>query len=240
VRVTVWNEHIHERRDEAVRAVYPHGIHEEIADALRGHLGDDADVATATLDDEGYGLGSLDETDVLLWWGHLGHDLVPDEAAARVQQRVLGGMGFIALHSAHMCKPFVRLMGTSCHLRWRESDDRELVWTVSPSHPIADGVPPVFSIPKQETYGEYFDIPQPDELVFISSFTGGEVFRSGCCFRRGRGRIFYFSPGHETYPVYRQPEVRRVIANAVLWAYSSEQSPLYTAESIPSPSGWFE
>jgi trehalose utilization protein len=240
VRVTVWNEHIHERRDEAVHALYPRGIHEEIADALRGHLGDDADVATATLDAEGYGLGSLDETDVLVWWGHLGHDLVPDEAAARVQQRVLDGMGFIALHSAHMCKPFVRLMGTSCHLRWRESDDRELVWTVSPSHPIADGVPPVFSIPKHETYGEYFDIPQPDELVFISSFTGGEVFRSGCCFRRGRGRIFYFSPGHETYPVYCQPEVRRVIANAVLWAYSSEQSPLYTAESIPSPSGWFE
>ena len=240
MRVTVWNEHIHEREDEAVRAVYPHGIHHEVADALRKHLGGGAAVATATLDDHGHGLEGLDETDVLLWWGHLGHDLVPDEAAARVQQRVLDGMGFVALHSAHLSKPFVLLMGTSCHLRWREADDRELVWTVSPSHPIATGVPPVFSIPRQEMYGEYFDIPQPDELVFISSFTGGEVFRSGCCFRRGRGRIFYFSPGHETYPVYRQTEVQRVIGNAVLWAHGSEQSPLYQAESVNSPTGWFE
>jgi trehalose utilization protein len=240
VRVTVWNEHIHEREDEAVRAVYPHGIHQEVADALRDNLDGAADVETATLGDDDHGLGGLDETDVLLWWGHLGHELVPDEAAARVQQRVLDGMGFVALHSAHLSKPFVRLMGTSCNLRWREADDRELVWTVSPSHPIAAGVPPVFSIPRQEMYGEYFDIPQPDELVFISSFTGGEVFRSGCCFGRGRGRIFYFSPGHETYPVYRQPEVQRVIANAVLWADGGEQSPLYRGESVNSPTGWFD
>jgi trehalose utilization protein len=240
VRVTVWNEHIHERQDEAVRAVYPRGIHEEVADALRAHLAGEAAVATATLDDDDHGLGSLDETDVLVWWGHLAHDLVPDEAAERVQQRVLEGMGLIALHSAHLSKPFVRLMGTSCHLRWREADDRELVWTVSPSHPIAAGVPPVFSIPKQEMYGEYFDIPRPDELVFISSFTAGEVFRSGCCFLRGRGRIFYFSPGHETYPVYRQAEVRRVIANAVLWTYGSGQAPLFPEGSINSPTGWFE
>ncbi|MGE5272724.1 MAG: ThuA domain-containing protein [Verrucomicrobiota bacterium] len=240
MRVTVWNEHIHEREDDAVRAVYPRGIHEAVADAIRGHLGDAATVATATLDEPGHGLAELDATDVLVWWGHLGHELVPDGKAELVRQRVLGGMGFVVLHSGHLSKPFVRLMGTSCHLRWREADDRELVWTVSPSHPIVDGVPPVFSIPKQETYGEYFDIPQPDELVFISSFTGGEVFRSGCCFRRGRGRIFYFSPGHETYPVYRQAEVQRVIANAVLWASGSEQPPLYPEGSINSPTGWFE
>ncbi len=240
MRVTVWNEHIHEREDEAVRALYPHGIHEAVADGVREHLGGNAAVATATLDDHGHGLESLDETDVLVWWGHLGHDLVPDEAATRVQQRVLDGMGFVALHSAHLSKPFVRLMGTSCNLRWREADDRELVWTVSPSHPIAIGVPPVFPIPRQEMYGEYFDIPPPDELVFISSFTGGEVFRSGCCFRRGQGRIFYFGPGHETYPVYHQPEVQRVIANAVLWAHSGDRSPLYRGESVNSPTGWFE
>ena len=148
-------------------------------------------------------------------------------------------MGLVVLHSAHLSKPFVRLMGTSCHLRWREADDREVVWTVAPSHPIARGVPPVFVIPQQEMYGEYFDIPAPDELVFLSSFSGGEVFRGGCCFRRGRGRIFYFSPGHETYPVYRQPEVRRVIANGVLWA-DGEEAPLYPDSSIQSPTGWFE
>jgi trehalose utilization protein len=239
VRVTVWNEHIHEQRDAAVRAVYPEGIHREVAAAIREHVAG-AEVVTATLDDPGHGLDGLDGTDVLVWWAHLGHDLVPDEAAARVQQRVLGGMGLVVLHSAHLSKPFVRLMGTSCHLRWREADDRELVWTVSPSHPIAEGVPPVFSIERQEMYGEYFDIPQPDELVFISSFTGGEVFRSGCCFRRGRGRIFYFSPGHETYPVYRQPQIRRVIANGVRWAQGDGQEPMYPERSIQSPTGWFE
>ena len=240
MRVTVWNEYIHERRDDAVRAVYPDGIHTEVASAIRDHLGEGATVVTAVLDDPDQGLGNLDGTDVLVWWGHLGHELVADEAAARVQQRVLDGMGLVVLHSAHLSKSFVRLMGTGCHLRWREADDRELVWTVSPSHPIAEGIPPVFSIPQQEMYGEYFDIPAPDELVFISSFTGGEVFRSGCCFRRGRGRIFYFSPGHETYPVYYQAEVRRVIANAVLWVHGGGQSPLHPDESIESPTGWYE
>jgi trehalose utilization protein len=239
VRVTVWNEHIHERRVDAVRALYPEGIHTVLADAIREHLAD-AIVGTATLDDPGHGLGGLGQTDVLVWWGHAGHDLVPDEAAARVQQRVLDGMGLVVLHSAHLSKPFVRLMGTSCHLRWREADDRELVWNVSPSHPIAEEVPPVFSIPRQEMYGEYFDIPPPEELVFLSSFSGGEVFRSGCCFRRGRGRIFYFSPGHETYPVYHQAEVRRVIANGVRWAHGSEAAPLYPDSSIQSATGWFE
>ncbi len=240
IRVTVWNEHVHEREDEAVRAVYPEGIHEVVAAALGELEGDALAVQTATLQDPGHGLDGLDDIDVLVWWGHAAHDQVPDEAAARVQRRVLDGMGLVVLHSAHLSKPFVRLMGTSCHLRWREADDREVVWTVAPSHQITHGVPPVFVIPQQEMYGEYFDIPAPDELVFLSSFSGGEVFRSGCCFRRGRGRVFYFSPGHETYPVYRQPEVRRVIANGVLWAYGGETAPLYPERSIQSETGWFE
>jgi trehalose utilization protein len=242
LRITVWNEFIHERRDDAVGRVYPQGIHAELASALREQLGQNADVRTATLDDPEHGLGAdlLTTTDVLVWWGHVGHDLVPDEAAARVHERVLDGMGLVALHSAHLSKPFVRLMGTRCNLRWREADDREVVWAVSPAHPIAQGVPAVFVIPEQEMYGEYFEIPRPDELVFISSFTGGEVFRSGCCFRRGKGRVFYFSPGHETYPVYRQAEVRRVIANGVAWAHSEESSELDSSQSIESPTGWFE
>ena len=241
IRVTVWNEHVHEQQDERVRAIYPAGIHAVVAGALRELEPEALAVGTTTLHDPGQGLDGLDETDVLVWWGHAAHAEVADEAAAHVQQRVLDGMGLVVLHSAHLSKPFVRLMGTSCHLRWRESDDREVVWTVDPAHPVTRGVPPVFVIPKQETYSEYFDIPQPDELVFVSSFSGGEVFRSGCCFRRGQGRIFYFSPGHETYPVYRQAEVRRVIANGVLWAYGGgERVPLYPSCSIESPPGWFE
>lgn len=237
-RVTVWNEHVHERADEAVRAVYPEGIHEVVAGALR-ELEPALDVRTATLQDPGHGLEGLDDTDVLVWWGHAAHDQVPDEAAERVQRRVLGGMGLVVLHSGHLSKPFVRLMGTSCHLRWREADDRELVWTVAPGHPVARGVPSPIVIPQQEMYGEHFDIPPPDELVFISSFSGGEVFRSGCCFRRGRGRIFYFSPGHETYPVYHQPEIQQVIANGVLWAAPDSHEPMYPDRSVNSPTDWF-
>jgi trehalose utilization protein len=244
IRVTVWGENRVEQSDPDVRAVYPDGMHETIAGAIRCHIDDRVEVRTATLDEPSHGLdgGVLETTDVLTWWGHLFHDDVADGVAATVQQRVLDGMGLVVLHSGHLSKPFKRLMGTSCNLRWREEDDRELVWTVNPAHPIARGVPPVFAIERQEMYGEFFDIPAPDELVFISSFAGGEVFRSGCVFRRGQGRIFYFSPGHEDYPVYHQPEVRRVIANAVNWAAQPGLTPYPTygkGKSVHSPTGWF-
>jgi trehalose utilization protein len=242
IRVTVWNEHIAERENGDVRRIYPAGIHEEIASAIRELLGDRAEVRTATLEQPQHGLTDdvLERTDVLVWWGHLAHELVDDAVVANVQTRVLAGMGLVVLHSAHLSKPFVRLMGTGCNVRWREGDDRELVWTIHPSHPIVQGVPPVFAIPRQEMYSEFFDIPRPDDLVFISSFSGGEVFRSGCCFYRGQGRIFYFSPGHETRPVYRQPEVRQVIANGVLWAAPSSGPPIVLSSCVRSPVGWFE
>jgi trehalose utilization protein len=240
VRVTVWNENVHERTEAAVRDVYPEGIHSAVAEGLRAHLGD-AQIRTATFHQPDHGLpeSALRETDVLLWWGHLLHDEVDDQIAERVHHRVLEGMGLVVLHSGHLSKPFRRLMGTRCSLRWREADDREVVWTVSPSHPVADNVPIPFVIPRQEMYGEYFDIPTPDELVFISSFSGGEVFRSGCCFNRGKGRIFYFSPGHETYPIYFQPEVRQVIANAVRWVHQPQPSVLDTSDCLESPTGWY-
>jgi trehalose utilization protein len=216
-RVTVWAEYRQERRDAPVAAVYPDGIHAVIADGLR-----DAgfDVRTATLDEPEHGLGNevLATTDVLLWWGHKAHDEVRDEVALRVQARVLAGMGLIVLHSGHFSKPFKRLMGTSCDLKWRVADERERLWLVAPGHPIAAGLPERIEVEPEEMYGEHFDIPPPDELVFVSWFEGGEVFRSGCCFRRGQGRIFYFRPGHETYPTYHQPLVQQVIGNAVGWA----------------------
>jgi trehalose utilization protein len=218
IRVTVWSEHRQDVTDDAVRAVYADGIHEAIAAGLRAY--DDFDVRTATLDDHDHGLGDavLAGTDVLTWWGHVAHDAVPDDAVDRVQARVLDGMGLIVLHSGHFSKIFKRLMGTSCDLKWREDAKRERLWVVDPSHPIADGVGESFVLEEEEMYGEHFDIPPPDELVFVSWFEGGEVFRSGCCFRRGQGRIFYFRPGHETYPTYHQPLVQQVIGNAVGWA----------------------
>jgi trehalose utilization protein len=218
VNITVWNEHVHEREGGDAARVYPEGIHGTLA----GVLAAAGDVRTATLAEPDHGLGTdvLDRTDVLLWWGHTAHEEVAEEVVARVVERVLGGMGLLVLHSGHHSKPFRRLMGTTCDLRWRH-DERETVWTVAPGHPIAAGVPESFVIPEQEMYGEFFDVPPPEQLIFVSSFTGGEVFRSGCCWTRGRGRIFFFSPGHETNPVYHQPEVRRVLVNAARWAAPS-------------------
>jgi trehalose utilization protein len=221
LNVTVWNEAVHESRGEpaSMASFYPDGIHGAIAAGLRESL-PSASVRTATLAEPEHGLTEsvLDETDVLLWWGHIAHEEVSDEVVERVRLRVLAGMGLIVLHSGHFSKVFTRLLGTTGSLGWRNDGERELVWTVNPGHPIAAGVPSPLVIPAQETYAEYFDVPPPDELVFISSWPGGEVFRSGITYTRGRGRVFYFSPGDQEYPVYNQPEVRRVLANAVQWA----------------------
>ena len=217
LRVTVWNEYRHERSDPEVREVYPDGIHEAIA----GHLRSEGfDVRTATLDEPEHGLTEkvLNSTDVLTWWGHQAHGEVDDEVVDRVCRRVIAGMGLIVLHSGHLSKPFTKLMGTTCMLKWREIGERERIWIVEPGHPIAKGLGEYFEIPRAEMYGERFDVPAPDSLVLLSWFQGGEVFRSGCCYHRGSGKVFYFRPGHETYRIFHQPEVLRVIANAVRWA----------------------
>lgn len=220
LRVLVWGENWHERNDPRVVEIYPDGMHETIRAAIQPRLGPAADVRTTTQDQPEHGLTQdvLDATDVLIWWGHATHEDVDDAVVARVHEAVLSGMGLIVLHSGHFSKIFRRLMGTSCSLRWRNEHDRELMWTVDPSHPIAAGVPNPIVIDEHEMYGEFFDIPAPDELIFISSFSGGEVFRSGATFRRGHGKIFYFSPGDQDYPIYHHPDVQRVIANGVEWA----------------------
>lgn len=217
--VTVWNEYRHERSDEEVADIYPDGIHALIAEQLDGRPGI-ARVRTATLDEPEHGLSEevLAATDVLIWWGHMAHEEVRDEVAERVHRRVLGGMGLVLLHSAHTSKVSRRLMGTSCGIKWREVGERARHWIVDPAHPVAEGLGECIELEHAEMYGEHFDIPAPDELVFVGWFEGGEIFRSGCCFHRGRGKIFYFQPGHETYPLYHNPEVMRVIYNACLWA----------------------
>lgn len=224
IRVTVWHEFRHEKTNAKVKAVYPDGMHNAIATGLRAAGG--MTVRTATLDEPEHGLSVevLDNTDVLTWWGHMAHHEVRDDIVERVKQRVWAGMGLVVLHSAHFSKIFKALMGTSCDLKWREADDREIIWFTAPGHPIVQGLSDHIIIPREEMYGEHFDIPEPDETVLLSSFSGGEVFRSGVTYRRGAGKIFYFRPGHETYPAYHQKEVLQIIANAARWAAPTANS----------------
>jgi trehalose utilization protein len=216
-RVTIWNEYRHERQSEQIAKIYPEGMHAAIAAGLSEH---GLTARTATLDEPEHGLTEavLAETDVLIWWGHKAHAEVDDAIVERVHARVLNGMGLVVLHSGHFSKIFKKLMGTTCDLKWREGNDKERLWVVAPGHPIVEGIGEYIELPAEEMYGEHFDIPQPETLVFVSWFTGGEVFRSGCCYARGAGKIFYFRPGHETYPTYHNKEVIHVIANGVRWA----------------------
>jgi len=229
LRVTVWGENRHEQVEEHVAKIYPLGMHTTIAEGIAENLGEGCVVRTATLDEPEHGLTEevLAGTDVLTWWGHAAHSEVSDEVVERVHRHVLSGLGLVVLHSGHWSKIFVKLMGTTCTLRWRSEHDRELVWTVNPTHPIANGVPHPLVIDEDEMYGEFFDIPVPDEVIFLSTFSGGEVFRSGCTFRRGHGKIFYFRPGDQDYPTYHHKDVRRVIANGVRWATSDRPERAY-------------
>ncbi|MBC8595485.1 ThuA domain-containing protein [Qingrenia yutianensis] len=221
INVTVWNEYKHERESELVAKIYPDGIHMAIKKMLGRN--EEFNIRTATLDMPEHGLTDdvLDTTDVLIWWGHMAHNQVSEEVAEKVKQHVLDGMGLIVLHSGHLSKPFVKLMGTCCRSKWRENDETERIWVVEPAHPIASGLPEYIEIPQEETYGERFEIPTPDELVFISWFSGGEVFRSGCCYKRGLGKIFYFRSGHEGYPIYWREDITKILENAVYWAKPS-------------------
>lgn len=226
IRVTVWNENKHEGVWKQANVIkhYPNGIHTVLKDFLQ----EEFTVQTVTqFDSEGNTTPNagitpelLENTDVMIWWGHMGNDHVPDEVVKMVTDAVRCGMGIIFLHSSHLAKPFKALMGTSCCLNWRESGDTEKLWVVDPSHPIAQGLPPYITLPSEEMYGEPFGIPEPDKLVFIGSFSPGEVFRSGCCWQRDNGKIFYFQPGHESCPTYLNKDIQRLLINAVKWCYS--------------------
>jgi trehalose utilization protein len=235
IRALVWGEYIHERNNAAVAAIYPDGMHKVIAAALAEDSGIAAE--TATLQDPEHGLTAerLARTDVLFWWGHRAHGDVADTVVERAQTRVWEGMGLVVLHSGHYSKIFKRLMGSPCSLKWREAGERERLWVINPNHPIAQGLGSGFALENSEMYGEPFSIPEPLESVFISWYQGGEVFRSGATFQRGGGRIFYFSPGHETYPIYHDANVRRLLRNAAHWAYNPAPawSSIVKAPNVP-------
>lgn len=233
IRVTIFNENFHDK-EEFVKKVYPVGMHGAIKEALDEDGRFEVTIVTQDMPECGLTQEILDNTDVLFWWGHVKHGEVPDEVVTRVFKRIMKGMGLVALHSGHFSKIFKRLMGTGCDLKWRESGDKERIWITSPTHPIAAGLPEYFELPHEETYGEHFDIPAPDEVVFTSWFSGGEVFRSGCVFKRGNGKIFYFRPGHETFPTYYDENVRRVLVNAAAWC-AEERGIYQTYGNYPSP-----
>lgn len=228
IRVTIFNEFIHEKEMEKVRSIYPKGIHGALADAVSD---EDVTVDCITLDDiDRLTKEKLDETDVLIWWAHASHPRVPDEVADNVMYAVQKGMGAIFLHSSHFSKPFKKLMGTPCNLTWREDGDYELVWVSNPAHPITQGIGRFIKLDHEETYGEPFGVPEPDQTIMIGSFEGGEVFRAGCCWQRGYGRVFYFQPGHETFPTFHNPDVIRVLKNAVRWA-----NPVCRTDNLGAP-----
>ncbi|MGD0463743.1 MAG: ThuA domain-containing protein [Tepidisphaeraceae bacterium] len=218
IRVTVWHEYRHEKKNPVVAEIYPQGMHEAIASHLRKSK--DLEVRTATLDEPEHGLSDqvVKNTDVMIWWGHMAHGEVQEAIVDRVYHRVLEGMGLVVLHSGHFSKIFQKLMGTSCNLKWRDTGEREILWVTRPGHPIVKDIDDHFVLEREEMYGEFFDIPEPDCTFLISTFAGGEVFRSGCAWTRGLGRIAYFRPGHETFPTYHDPHVLKVIENAVRWA----------------------
>ncbi len=238
INITIFNEFIHEKSNPVVTDIYPEGIHTTLADGLAKNLGKNAKITTATLDQPSHGLTpeTLGQTDVLLWWAHLAHDQVDDQMVNHVHQRILAGMGLLVLHSAHASKIFQKLMGTNCMLKYREAAEVERLWIVNPTHPIVKNIDTdCIQLPQTEMYGEFFDIPKPDDLILISSFEGGEVFRSGCTFQRGHGKIFYLRPGHETYPIYHHPQIQTLIANAVQWLAPDPATPTYHPHARHTP-----
>jgi trehalose utilization protein len=239
IRVTIWNEYRHEKKNPAIAEIYPNGMHEAIGAHLRKHA--DLQVRTATLDEPEHGLSEavVNETDVFVWWGHLNHKDVADAVVERVHKRVLAGAGIVVLHSGHMSRIFIKLMGTTCNLKWREEkNEREVLWVTRPGHPCVAGINDYFILPREEMYGEFFDIPEPASTFLISSFGGGEVFRSGCAWTRGAGKVVYFRPGHETFPTYHDKNVLKVIENSVRYAAPSGKVPEVTFGNRKL--GWFE
>jgi trehalose utilization protein len=240
IKVLIWDEN----PSHASKELYPNSLRGAIAVGVTGlDKASELDVKTAHLDEPEQGVSDqiLAETDVLVWWGHARHDLVEDALAERIKDRVhKQGMGLVVLHSGHYSKPFKVTVGGPGHLKggWREADDSETIRVCAPWHPVAEGVED-FVLDNEEMYGAPFDVPPYETLVFQSRFSvGGETFPSGIAWTvgegidpeftsgpgngknqgEGKGRLFYFRPGHETYPTYLDARVHKVIYNAIRWS----------------------
>ncbi len=214
------------------KKAYPNGMGNCLKDFLQSAYDD---VTLITYDDKGADELTddiIEKTDVMFWWGHWYHGAILEELADKIVSRVQRGMGMVFLHSAHMSKPFKKLIGSTGTLKWREVGEHERLWCVDMSHPIAEGLGEYIDIPQEEMYGEPFDIPKPDELVYIGWFQGGEVFRGGCVFKRGRGKFFYFNPGHETYPTYRILKIQKLLIQAC--EYVAPKTPIIDKLECPN------
>lgn len=220
IKVTVWSEGLPEREVHAVKS-YPNDINNAIAAFLRNDPDLEITVRDISMDECGLSQEIIDNTDVLVYWSHLYNNKVPDEVANRIVSAVLQrGMGFMPLHSGLFCKAGSMLLG-KCGAggKYRECGERARVWVINRAHPITAGLEDDwFDIEYDEMYGEPFGVPTPDELIFITWFQGGEVLRSGMTWNRGAGKVFYFQPGHEEWPIYTENKyVQKVITNAVKW-----------------------
>lgn len=215
--VVVWSE------GTAPKEVYPNDINGAIAEGLKELKG--WEVVVANLSDPNQGLPDelLNRADVLIWWGHQRHDQVKDPLVSKIVKRVKeDGMGFISLHSSHFAKPNKALMGTACSWGAYVGDSTTLKVTVKdPGHPIAKGVKE-FTIVHNERYSDPYAVPTPQSVVFegIATLKDGKVDPSqqGFTWQIGKGKMFYFQPGHETNPVFYDANVGRIMINAVQWA----------------------
>ena len=223
-KVVVWSEGS-ANVDEGSKKVYPEDINTAIAEGLAPLKARGWEIVKATLGDPDQGISDelLAGTDVLIWWGHKKHGEVKNELVDKIDQRVRDGkMGFIATHSSHFAKPFKKLMGTACSWGEYVVDGTSVeILVKEPSHPICRGVRS-FKLPKIERYGEPFAVPAPEAVPLDGRYTKPDgktaPARMGLCWAVGKGKVFYFTPGHETYDDYYRPEVRRIFVNAVQWA----------------------
>lgn len=240
MNITIFNEYHPNEHTGKAEKNYPGGIHIALKSIFESQ---EYDVVTATQEQACNGLTDeiLDNTDVLLWWSKNWDNELLNSVADKVVSRIREGMGAVFLHSAKNSKPFLRLTGTTsatAPVSWKEPGESERLFVVSPAHPIAEGIPSGYVIPNEEPYCEYFDIPKPDDIVFLGGFGNGMCIRAGVTFTRGAGKIFFFQPGHDSFPVYNDKVIRRIILNAVNWAKPVAKPAPIAEETKPEQTGF--